>query len=72
MEESPLLTQLLEEGRTREARRNLERFLVFRFSDVPPPVLARIRELEGIDELEALIDDALAAESLQAFLEHLG
>ncbi len=64
------LEQGLEQGLRQGAQRQLLRVLQHRFGPVPAEVRTRLQPLT-VEQLEALIDQALLADSLAEFVAHL-
>jgi len=64
------LQQGLQQGLLEGTRRQLLRMLEHRFGPVPAEVSLRLQDL-GVEQLEALVDVALDAQSLDEFVEHL-
>lgn len=78
LRESPWYQEILEEGlergleqgRREGAWRQLVRVLEHRFGSVPPAVQMQLRRLDDV-QLEALVDAALDAGTLEEFVQHL-
>lgn len=64
------LEQGVEQGLRQGAQRQLVRVIEHQFGSVPPDVPARLRDL-SVAQLEALVEIALDADSLEEFLDHL-
>jgi predicted transposase YdaD len=60
-----------QEGRQEEAVRAVQRVLKARFGEIDQGAEDRLRGIEDIDTLEVLIEAAVLAPSLEAFLAHL-
>jgi predicted transposase YdaD len=56
-----------EEGRAEEARRNTLRVLKRRFGAAPSGIRAKIRKLDDLARLEAVLDHAVTCASLDEF-----
>jgi predicted transposase YdaD len=74
LRESPWYQEILTEGEQRGlqqgARRQLMRVLQLRFGEVPPALQARL-EGESLEQLESLMDAAIAVSSLDEFINIL-
>ncbi|MBW4613733.1 MAG: DUF4351 domain-containing protein [Desmonostoc vinosum HA7617-LM4] len=78
LQESPWYQQILTEGEQiglqqglqQGAARQLIRVLQKRFGEVPPALQARL-ESESVEQLESLIDNAIAVSSLEEFIQIL-
>jgi hypothetical protein len=53
-----------EQGREQGVRSTLLRLLGQRFGEVPPPIRARVEEIDSLDELDGLVDRILEVKSL--------
>ena len=63
--------RFLEKGRQEEARENIQRILRHKFGITGGDVSGRLAAISSRSALEALIDDALAAATLEEFLRRL-
>lgn len=70
LEQSPWYQEILNRGIDQAERKMLQRILVQRFGEVPPVIAAHIETLT-IEQVDTLVDMALAAETLEKFLSEL-
>lgn len=61
----------LQQGLQQGLQRSLGTLLIFRFGSLPQQLIDQIARLESVKELEALMQVALHAESLESFINQM-